>query len=69
MAKYKTKKPQESSYSPIFELRRGQTVECVHFGAFSVVDSSGKLIAWYDNIPVLSWLILRGKCRHCKKPI
>ena len=23
----------------------------------------------YDNIPVLSWLILRGKCRSCKAPI
>jgi leader peptidase (prepilin peptidase)/N-methyltransferase len=23
----------------------------------------------YDNIPVLSWLILRGKCRHCGEPI
>lgn len=23
----------------------------------------------YDNIPVLSWLILRGKCRGCKSPI
>ncbi len=22
-------------------------------------------IAWYDNIPVLSWLALRGKCRGC----
>jgi leader peptidase (prepilin peptidase)/N-methyltransferase len=26
-------------------------------------------ISWYDNIPVLSWLILRGKCRICHKPI
>jgi leader peptidase (prepilin peptidase)/N-methyltransferase len=26
-------------------------------------------IALYDNIPVLSWLILRGRCRHCKAPI
>jgi len=26
-------------------------------------------IALYDNIPVLSWLILRGRCRHCKSPI
>lgn len=26
-------------------------------------------IAWYDNIPVLSWLILNGKCRRCKQPI
>ena len=22
-----------------------------------------------DNVPVLSWLLLRGKCRHCGKPI
>jgi leader peptidase (prepilin peptidase)/N-methyltransferase len=22
-------------------------------------------IAWHDNIPVLSYLVLRGKCRHC----
>jgi leader peptidase (prepilin peptidase)/N-methyltransferase len=22
-------------------------------------------IAWYDNVPVLSWLLLRGRCRHC----
>ncbi len=26
-------------------------------------------IRWYDNIPVLSYLFLRGKCRHCKAPI
>lgn len=23
-------------------------------------------IAWYDNLPVLSWFILGGRCRHCK---
>jgi leader peptidase (prepilin peptidase)/N-methyltransferase len=22
-------------------------------------------IAWYDNVPVLSYLLLRGRCRHC----
>jgi leader peptidase (prepilin peptidase) / N-methyltransferase len=22
-------------------------------------------IAWYDNIPIVSWLLLRGRCRHC----
>jgi leader peptidase (prepilin peptidase) / N-methyltransferase len=22
-------------------------------------------VAWYDNIPLLSWLLLRGKCRSC----
>ena len=26
-------------------------------------------IAAWDNIPLLSWLILRGKCRHCHAPI
>jgi leader peptidase (prepilin peptidase)/N-methyltransferase len=29
----------------------------------------GNGIAWYDNIPILSWLLLRGRCRHCKEPI
>lgn len=22
-------------------------------------------IAWFDNIPILSWLVLRGRCRNC----
>jgi leader peptidase (prepilin peptidase)/N-methyltransferase len=26
-------------------------------------------IRWYDNIPLLSWLILRARCRNCKMPI
>lgn len=26
-------------------------------------------IAWYDNVPILSWLVLRGKCRACGAPI
>lgn len=26
----------------------------------------GAAIRWYDNLPVLSWLILRGRCRDCK---
>lgn len=29
----------------------------------------GKSISWYDNIPVLSWLLLGGKCRHCRDKI
>ena len=24
-----------------------------------------KPIAWYDNIPLLSYLVLGGRCRHC----
>jgi len=26
-------------------------------------------LAWYDLLPVLSWVLLRGKCRYCHKPI
>ena len=29
----------------------------------------GATIRWYDNIPLLSWLILRGRCRDCKQSI
>jgi leader peptidase (prepilin peptidase)/N-methyltransferase len=29
----------------------------------------GKPVEWRDNIPVLSWLLLRGKCRGCREPI
>ncbi len=28
-----------------------------------------KQIAWHDNIPILSFLILRGRCRNCKTKI
>ena len=26
-------------------------------------------IGWRDNLPVISWLLLRGRCRHCHEPI
>ena len=29
----------------------------------------GHNIRWYDNIPVLSWLVLRARCRDCGLPI
>lgn len=29
----------------------------------------GHSISWYDNIPVISYLLLRGKCRNCHIPI
>lgn len=29
----------------------------------------GHRIRWYENIPVISWLVLRGKCSDCYNPI
>ncbi len=29
----------------------------------------GTLIRFYDNLPILSYLLLKGKCRHCHAPI
>ncbi|OGM28441.1 hypothetical protein A2962_04770 [Candidatus Woesebacteria bacterium RIFCSPLOWO2_01_FULL_39_61] len=28
-----------------------------------------KTIAWFDNIPILSYILLRGRCRHCHETI
>ncbi len=29
----------------------------------------GTPLRWFENVPVLSWLLLRGRCRHCGAPI
>jgi leader peptidase (prepilin peptidase) / N-methyltransferase len=31
----------------------------------SACTSCGTVTAWYDNVPVVSWLLLRGRCRSC----
>ncbi|MEX0633402.1 prepilin peptidase [Serratia ureilytica] len=28
-----------------------------------------KKLSAFDNIPLLSWLLLRGRCRYCRRPI
>lgn len=38
-------------------------------GSRSVCLHCRRQIRWYDNIPVVSWLILKGKCRYCHHPI
>jgi leader peptidase (prepilin peptidase) / N-methyltransferase len=35
----------------------------------SACDSCAVPIAWYDKIPLLSYVILRGRCRNCRQPI
>lgn len=35
----------------------------------SACPQCGENIKFYDNIPIISWLVLGGKCRNCKNPI
>ena len=42
--------------------------ESIVFGA-SHCTKCGNRIKWYDLIPIISYLILRGKCRVCKEKI
>ncbi len=45
-----------SPYFPVFELTRGRIVESIHNGAVAVVDVSGKLLAWYGDPNVVTFL-------------
>lgn len=47
-----------------YRLVRNQSIV-----ASSSCPSCKTTIAWYDNIPLISWIALRGFCRHCKNPI
>ncbi|HEV2708619.1 MAG TPA: prepilin peptidase [Edaphobacter sp.] len=49
----------------IARLPQGQSV--VH--PRSRCPDCGAAIRWYDNIPVVSWLLLGGRCRDCKQSI
>lgn len=44
---------------------RGESI----VGPRSCCASCGAQIAAYDNVPILSWLLLRGRCRHCEERI
>lgn len=35
----------------------------------SYCPNCGAQIKWYDNIPIISWIALKGKCRSCHQPI
>ena len=49
----------------IYRVPRGQSV----VSPPSRCPKCKKELAWYDNIPVVSWLVLRGRCRTCGEPI
>lgn len=61
----------------IFGLIIGSFLNCLIWriykeetlGGRSYCPKCRQLIAWYDNIPLLSFIILRGRCRHCQKSI
>ncbi len=48
--------------------RRKKAAEGLASGR-SRCDHCKRQIPWYDNIPLVSFLLLRGKCRHCGKQI
>ena len=43
-------------YKPVFEVTRGRIVESIHFGAAAVVDSGGRLIAWYGDPNMVTFM-------------
>ena len=49
----------------IYRLPKGQGV----VSGRSHCPKCKKKIAWYDNIPIISYFLLGGKCRKCKKKI
>lgn len=49
----------------IYRLPKGESVVRPR----SRCPKCGTQVAWYDNIPVLSWILLKAKCRKCAAPI
>ncbi|MCE5272353.1 prepilin peptidase [bacterium] len=49
----------------IYRLPRGESVVTPR----SHCPRCGRLIPWYENVPVVSWIFLRGRCRGCRGAI
>jgi len=46
----------KSPYLPLVELTRGEIVESIHFGALAVADRNGRLLAWYGDPEMVTFL-------------
>jgi leader peptidase (prepilin peptidase)/N-methyltransferase len=49
----------------IYRLPRGESL--VWPG--SRCTSCGRALSWFDNLPILSWAVLSGRCRTCRAPV
>ena len=49
----------------IYRLPRGESL----IWPGSRCTSCGRALSWYDNIPILSWVTLGGRCRSCRAPV
>ena len=49
----------------IYRVPRGESIASPP----SACPNCGQAVRWKDNIPVVSWLVLRGRCRDCQWPI
>ena len=49
----------------IYRIPKGENIAIVR----SHCMKCNHQLKWYDNIPLFSWITLRGRCRYCKAPI
>lgn len=50
----------------IYRLPRGLSI---WRPAWSFCPRCGTTLRWYDNLPVVGWLLLGARCRYCRQPI
>jgi len=49
----------------IYRLPRGRSV----VWPASACGACGRELAWFENVPIVSWIVLRARCRTCRAPI
>lgn len=55
--------------SKLRKKRKATNAELSIVKGRSMCTHCGHTLAWYDLLPVMSWLSLGGRCRYCHKPI